>query len=391
MAVPASRNGVKMKRLFSTLFLIFVALFTGCSSGEAVTGDSYYFETDDQYYIKKFPTDIATIAKSKDGYYFFGGPDYNYLYYMDNASMKPVLLCNKPNCLHYNETDSNKVSECNAYFCPHGNLFYYKSSLYVIGQTSQADSSEALFQVSLDGAKRKKLVTFKNYVYNMIIHRGSIYYIVNDSASQDTSSSVSKSILYRIHLNDTAKAPELLFECEGVSSILDNLLGYGDSLYFRHDFFEDEDMETEKQSIYRIDYSGKCESIIDDACHFVFYQNTIIYSDTDMQVYNCGLDGSKVQKMNGLAGFPMGVDKNYIYLSTGGKDERIISAYDWNANEVSSYDFPPQSICLGVDEKYLFIEEFGNESGLYSINVSKIADKTATITTAYKFDSSEKK
>lgn len=58
MAVPASRNGDKMIRLISTILLIFVTLLIGCSSGEAVSGNSYYFETDDQYYINKFPSDI---------------------------------------------------------------------------------------------------------------------------------------------------------------------------------------------------------------------------------------------------------------------------------------------------------------------------------------------
>ncbi len=72
----------------------------------------------------------------------------------------------------------------------------------------------------------------------MMIHRGYVYYIVNETTFVSDRSSPTKSKVYRNDLNNFGKEPELIYECEGYDTFIHDLKGYGDYVYFSASYFE---------------------------------------------------------------------------------------------------------------------------------------------------------
>lgn len=376
-----------MKRLAFLLILILV--FSGCSPSATVSGDTYNFENDDQYYFDK-SMGFNTIAETKDGYYFFGGPKYMYLYYMDKSTMKPVLMCNKPDCLHTEETESEKTMNCNAFFSDaNNNLMYYKSSLYMV-QLS-AGSGLSLNRVSLDATKRHQLYNFKDFLFCMMIHRGYVYYIVNETTFVSDKSSAAKGMVYRNDLNNLSKEPELIYECEGYDTFLHDLKGYGDYVYFSASYFENSNFTNKHNTILRYSVIRKsCEKVADNANRLTFYNDTLLFDGDKQQVYSCNLDGSGLKKLDKVIGYSMCADDKYIYTINYTTSSADIIIYNWNGSEGKRFHISPLYMLCGCDDKYLFIYEMGgNELGeisrLYIVDKNKLADGSATLEKVFEY------
>lgn len=388
-----------MKKLTMFLFVIcmFIGVLTGCSSENAFSGSEYNFNKDDQYYITKSNGPRSTMAECENGYYFFSGPEEAYLYYMDKSTMKPVLMCNKPDCLHTEETNPSKTIYCNAFFL-NTNYFlvFYDSYLYVIGSTTNSpmDTSMSLYKISPDATTRKRLFTFNEDIYNLIIHRGYAYFSVNETAySKDDLSLKAVSKVYRISLNNTGKAPELLFTYEGYKPVAMGLVGYGDAVYFKCSYYEDLSLSFQKTILYRYDCVGNvCKEFIEDATKWVFFNESLFFCDSNQQIYTCRLNGSDIRKMENVKGSPFGADENYIYLSWSGDPDkqRRLLVYDKNGRAVESFQIG-RGILYGGDNKYFFIYErdgsyeYGSGYRLYAIDKSKLANGTATMEKAFEF------
>lgn len=381
--------------LLTSLFLLILP--AGCADKEPKLVDSYVFGQDDQYYfnLNRHAITPARIAESEKGFYFFSGPNNQYLFYMDKATKKSSIVCNKPDCQHVNETNSARITDCNAYFLEaNKNLLYYDNSLYLMSFNGEIQS---LYKVSADGTKREKLFTFKEYVTRLIIHRGYVYYIVEDNGTvagnEQNTATVCK--LYRVKLNNLSGQPELLHTVQGIYGTIDQLFGYGNNIYFH---------------FYSIDYSTKLptnntlfryniiQQNVEEACRdtgaIVIHGNSIICDDLDLNVYIYDMKSMKKAAFGKVKGVPYGTDDQYVYICDWDDKEKLtFRICKWSGEQVFELsDFGVATDVYGGNEDYFFIADNGNNENqygsikaLYLIDKKKLADNSATLEKVYEF------
>lgn len=248
------------KQTILTLFISICCLFIFTSCGNVSTdfSNTYNSETDSQFsYIPQGSP--PSIAEAKDGYYFLAG---YYLYYVDKKDRKPIILCNKPNCLHNNETNAEKTINCNAVFPSQRTFIIYNNShLYIVNMNVyEAEHNYYLSEISLDGTKRKTLVKLGKIMPNsLVIHRGNVYYT---STYYDEKG---KSVygIQKISLDKLNSKPEEIYK--GVLKVgnIQDINCYGNNLYFTEYCHNDEIVTTR---LMRIDLkTGSASRLNDDS------------------------------------------------------------------------------------------------------------------------------
>ena len=226
-----------MKRI--SLFILAVILLVtlaSCGKEETITGMEYVEGQDQQYFYSDMGSNTL-LTETEDGYYYFVG---FYLCYTDKENMQSSVLCGRPDCLHQNETNPERVLDCNAYFSGAQFLQYYDGNLYVVSRKITSDDME-LTQLSLDGSKRKSIQTFPSSILSFAIHRGMLYYTGTSLNEEGVSCS---SLLAKPLLSDDE--PEVLF-AGTVNSSLGGILCRGDLVYFYDNYFTEE-------RFYALDY-----------------------------------------------------------------------------------------------------------------------------------------
>ena len=373
---------MKVIRVFLLFFIsiLFSIIISSCDSTNQNNTDQYDFEHDDQYYFSKPTISLPAMAESENGYYFFSGPNNWYLYYMDKKTMTPVVLCNKPDCLHSNETDPKKIQYCNAFFLDSGNLIYYYENLYVLCEDVNSNNS-ILYKVSLDGVKRNKIYTFKEGIQHLIIHRGYIYYDTNDlgTVGGNEANTSNTCRVYCLNINRLGDAPKLIFEEKGIYGGIGKIAGYKDSIYFMFYKFADSTLENMNSFLYRYSIEdNKIAMIKNNMGYFTFYNDKIIYADINKNLTECNLDGSSTKAINGIIGSPVDVG-NYIYVDNMDSSNEKIIVYDWDGNIVKDYDNTfAKCFLYGGDDNYFFMEDdfsshndYGNIQTIYMIDKNK--------------------
>lgn len=278
-------------RIFAMLFAGIFLLLTGCESQPQYSNENTYVAGQDfQYqFYKAIGTNMgpSSIAESEDGYYFI--TDSGFLYYASKDTMEAVVLCNRPDCLHNQETDEEKRQECNAYFSGSGTLFFTDGSLYIPYDKSGYNPSDAstasgqLAKVSADGTSRETI--FDLYSEKCLrFHRGNLYYL--DSPNEEEGGEGNMALFRRALKKDskpeqlarfqTAEAPEITL--------------YGNNAYVW--------LNT---SILRVDLTnGKENTIVESSgdgwCMLIgFHQDKLVYKLADngeSHYYLSQLDGS---------------------------------------------------------------------------------------------------
>jgi hypothetical protein len=401
-----------MRKAMIYILMLLLGITSGCSSfgakdsDKAANADAYVFGQDNQYYFE------STMAESETGYYFFSGPECSYLYYMDKNTMKAQVLCNKPDCLHENEQDPKKIKYCNAYFgITTKALIYYDNTLYLLDSFSTDNSGYGLYKVSLDGAQRKKIYTFKERPIWMIIHRGYIYYTVSnldaalESSPPKDETTIdlgeldkikTKTVLYRIQISDLGKKPEMLYKVDGYSTYLGRMIGYKTSIYFSYSYYQESDLKNKIGSIMEysitngeiteIKRGAGCYSI--SGGYLVYY-----YPEKDgMKKYRCCMDGSNDVLLDKLPGMPIN-SENYIITDTDfdksfdNSIKRQLIIYDLNGNKLAAADidcFDSDIETYGGRGNTIFLQgssgenEYGTINAVWTIDLNDI--KTGTLT-----------
>jgi hypothetical protein len=317
------------------------------------------------------------MAESERGYYFLGGPDNSYLFYMDKKSMKPVVLCNKPDCLHYNESDPKKVLYCNAcFYLSNKNLIYNGSNLYVVGKDFTGNDDYVLIQTSLDGTNRKTIYHFKDAPSCLIIHRGYIYYTTDDNGTVSgmESTTSSKAGLYRIPLNNTNKETELIYEQKGVYCKPGKLIGFKNGIYWFNTWFGDSSMTKYTSALYKYDIENNTVSVFgNNIGNFAINDTKIVYySVPDGEIYSIDLKSTIQSKLNIEKGL-VSADNNYIYvdnfpqkITDGDTTKRKLFVYSLNGELIRQYDIDQFGYDLsygGAD--YIFFPDNHNRSNEY--------------------------
>ena len=192
------------KRLGALLFSVAIILnLTACDGGFQEKEDESYNSETDFPLMYEANTDGIQVAETEKGYYFLNG---YFLFYADKDTMKPVPVCNKPNCKHHEETDPLQVWSCNAFLgngCVLPYIQYYEGAVYTIqGFDPETKSQDKyLVRISADGSERKQLMQVREGNL-MAIHRGYVYIAQNGT----------KATISRIPLKDLKAEPEIIFE-----------------------------------------------------------------------------------------------------------------------------------------------------------------------------------
>lgn len=314
------------------ILMIFLIMSYGCGNSQ-YTENTYIEGQDFQYmYFRQGTTPI--MAETEKGYYFFSG---YYLYYADKQAMKPVILCNKPNCLHDEETDPKKVYSCNAFFSNGATPFIacYGGSIYLLSSVLGKGGQETeLLRVSYDGTKRKSILKFDVKPTFLAIHRGKLYY-------EETAYDKNQKSIYSIKVFDINKLnakPEDIYTGSLEGGHIQDLMCYGNSLYFL-EFAHNKKSFTSIQMRYDI-LTGKTGRLFTDvdsddlvlaSCPSI-YNGKIYYSvskynaDGTVQTKNsfvCDLDGNNKKET-------FNIDKDSVFLA----DRQYLYSNDiiWSAD-----------------------------------------------------------
>jgi hypothetical protein len=393
-----------------TLLLLLMSIFLiGCTQKKQDYGNNYVFEEDDQYSFLKQSTAVCTMAKSSNGYYFFSGPDNSFLYFIDKTNLKAAILCNKPDCLHTDETDSKKITNCNAiFYFSNRNLIYYKSNLYLIGKGMTGEASNySLIEVSCDGTQRKEIIKFKDHPTCLIIHRGFVYYTTEEKSDENKNQediSISKCKLYCININKPNEDAKMITEIEGFYKKIGGLMGYGNYIFFFSMGYQDSSLQKPEGGIFCYNtINGVTNEIIDNAGNFSICRDKIIYSWIGNK-YSCSLDGSGKKLLDNINGYIFCDDK-YIYADsfpqklTGNQQEsqikRTLSVYDIDGNLLETIDIDNigiDNLISGGDENYLFIpdnhslsNEYGEIKSLWFIKKATIGSGSTKLEKLFEF------
>jgi len=301
-------------KIFLAILTLTMALLSGCSP--KILYENRYIKGQDQQFYYHCNESAQPMAESENGYYFFGG---NYLYFVDKANMTPVIVCNKPNCLHNEETDPTKILYCNAFFEGAKSLFYYNGSLYIfVTHTTITHESEFL-KVSLDGTRRKTLFRVDGSISSSALHRGVLYYAAQVwDANGQTIMRVSAAKL-------NGKSKEIYKETFGYGNVND-IICYGNYVYF-NTFNYTEDGRFEKMVRHNI-LTEETEVLFDNPNMVSigkpsFINDKMYYRKTKTRIpdmsleyqegFLADLDGSNANN-NFDPGFPVDVNSDGQYL-----------------------------------------------------------------------------
>lgn len=209
----------------------------GCGKKEENLGDKFILGEDNQYY---FSGHTNPMAESEDAYYVLGGWT---LFSVDKATGEAAPLCDKPDCLHDQETDLTKTTECNAYFGGARYIQYYHDKLYVYAddynsKESMLNNQTAVYAIDKSGSTREAIMMPEENVSAMIVHRGYIYASYTDfldgEAYFDKNPDKLKEASYRVErykIDSKSKKLEIIYEKKGEYGQINSLWAYGNRIY----------------------------------------------------------------------------------------------------------------------------------------------------------------
>lgn len=366
----------KLSKLIS--YIIVSLLLTSCS--KQYNTSNTYIPYQDYQYTYNNQGSFSDIAESEDGYYFLSG---FYLYYADKTTMNPVILCNKPNCLHSDETSPEKITNCNACFPGKpsgGSVSYFNGNIYVLESDGSDKSGNAykLIKLSKDGTKRKTVLHFKYTPSSLVIHRGKVYVAGRVYDENGTS-------IYGVSEYDLSKSasqkPVTIFKGKITGGNIQDLICYGQNIYFR-EFAMNSEITAVRIQHYNLN-TKKTTCIIqekDDSFpgEMAFLHNHILYTYTTLDYttgevtqthnYMCELDGSKVKEIFSTDNYQtLYSDGKYIYLDdvkgspfSKPTDKLSLIVTDTDGNAITStstgaYDKISSRIICGSN-KHLFMK-----------------------------------
>lgn len=306
--------------------------------------DTYSLNNQDTTYGQ--PEFVSNRAASSDlGIYYWGGnsDSRERLMFYDKASKTSVLLCNRPNCTHSDNT-------CNASFNAYTlsgeefyryMIYYYEDSVFLAGHDEEHNVN--LYKVSPDGSSWETYMTlFKAEMTtvsenggtsvswsfpSVCLHRDYVYFI-------DNSESAPK--LRRMWLGGTEA--EVVFEPVGERTRLFRMRTYGDFVFFQAGKYVDEKLEA---GIYA--YNIKTEDVTlvkANAIREYFVVGESLYYEFNEKMYKYDLRTGEDKELPITCLFDSDhvsfVDENGIYVF----NEAIgkLEVYDENGNVVGSVE-----------------------------------------------------
>jgi hypothetical protein len=382
----------------------------GCSKNNIQNNiedtDTYIPNQDSQYGFVFQDLCIGNIAESPNGYYFLSGTTINYLYFFDDVTKKAYPLCDKPDCLHADEPDCNKIADCNAFLGSRIRfLNYYDDHIYYVStDVSQTGDYDALYREEPDGTARKLMYKFRVPVSYLEIHRGFVYYSTDDLSSiqpDQESRTKTKFELCRIKLENPGD-PETLYSDEQAFGHIEYMLCYGNSIYYSVIYYPSDNIEDCVNFINKTDIdTGKTTTVADNGGAFltIFKDHLIYFSGVKAPVgtYTCDLDGNNRKKISDMFGYSS-ANKNNLFIDTypyaRAKNQEaqllIFGGSFTIMKTISLSELKPMDFFLGCSDGYCFFSsyngdnEYGNIMSVKYIPVDKITNDMK-LSTLYQF------
>lgn len=338
--------------------LIMVPGMTACGT---VSKDSYVEETDYQYQYYNKEACTAFMAHSKDTLYYKSG---HYIYKLDETSGTVTPLCNKANCLHDQETDSSRRSECNAYLSStETGIAYMDGYIYFITlDIKEGGWCQNLYKVAEDGSTRESVYQWEGSVIEgWCIHRNILYYVKH---TYDESNNEFYSV-NEMKLAGWGNLQEkTIYEPDNDITVyaFGTPQAYGNHIYFSLDGATTNNVGQLSGDNWAEYIYGKCfqynlqegslseiqipeQSDTQSVSEVTFWQNHIVYCAFDFEkehqydavvdVYMADLDGTNAAVL--LEDMPIyrwySSDGDYLYISNCPENQdKIFNAEDFDSN-----------------------------------------------------------
>lgn len=352
------------KILLLVSFLMIAVSICGCNQNEIVFSDQYIFGQDSQFSLS---TNFDPgITQSEDGYYFCSGPSLSYLYFYDNKTGLSVPLCNKPNCLHENETDVYKIADCDAFIYNAKYLKYYMNDLYFLSveEDEKKEFRESIYKVSKDGTSHRRIYISKEMISNFQIHRGSIFFSASDAPILRGigENNISTYKLFQFELNKLGASPVLIAEESGVNADIGDIICYGNNIYYETQ--HQQDTKT-LYSVSKYNILTKDKKVIVEDCfpQFTIFNDKLIFI-RNKQVYYSDLNGENPKKFSDTLGMFYS-NSNYLFIdnmmyAAVMNLERTILVIDKSWKPVKTISLKGfQAGAYGCSDEFFFIPEVG--------------------------------
>ena len=284
------------------------------------------------------------VTESELGYYIAVN---NYLYFVEKESLTPILLCNKPNCMH-------KDSSCQAIFQQgQAQIVYYDGMIYGIDDTgifSKGNRTYNLMEITADGENRDKKAVIETDGNNFLIHRNQIFttYIDEDDHGVITAFDL-----------ETGKQ-ECIYRSEWNMSQIMDLYAYEDRLYFSETGVDDNETYIAALDCTDLSTGETVENLLqnspeieDSEAYVVGISDEKLYiriSSMDTMksdIYVCDLDGTDAKYITQMSLGQTVMDDENIYLASF--EDNQIYVYTKEGEQVSVIAIEEKS----QDERHL--------------------------------------
>lgn len=327
------------RRLISIIVILNLSLICcGCKDNGKANNGNYNYITDCQLTKSAFSqiSSERNVAKCETGYYTLTDKK---LYYVESDSMQATPLCNKPNCMHNDES-------CNAEIGVVDNICYSDGYIYYVKDAGEEHKFEGscLVKISADGSKREEILYMENSLDDWIIHRGNFFYCIRkftvDESTGLENVNYADCYIYAYPVDKSAEPKEIYFAEEVQKDAqISNVIAYGDNLYFNIYGMERENAKSEVRKTIKLNLES------DSATEMISPQGTSL---------------SNPMYLDGLLVFSSEDKENekYIYYKTdfdGNNPEKFIDTYEGE-----------NIIC---DGKYLYLDNY------YALNLSQYIAK----------------
>lgn len=358
----------------------------------------YNFETDYQYYM----TQTFGSVETENGYYYSDGA---YCYNFDKQSHTYHILCNKPQCLHEDNT-------CNGYAPNLFEMEYYEGNIYMVCDSVLVEAEDenvvkySIVKMSEDGTTKDKVrdiaivaktdlnITANGYTSYMryIQHRGYLYYVyqIGCGTGENDSYINGSNCLYRVALDGSGEEECLMPLDVGTDVSYIHMSASGSYVYFvmadGQGFGKLYRYNTEYDVMEEVGIGSIAAECYNALGEKVLYKKN--YFDNMLYLYN-PMDGTE-KVFADMTEYVTGEswnfyhDSNYMYLYVTDEEKKtasflVINKLGEYVNEVvvsNSYNGGYPGDFLGGDVDYMMYKPFPYEEKkkfLY-LDKSKIAD-----------------
>lgn len=386
-----------MKRSVFILYaaILFAVFCTACKLEELP--DTYVEGSDYQYMNMESLHFTLRHVRGSKGYYVLHG---DYIYFIDEGSNTILPLCNKADCLHDKETDSEKFAYCNACMRPTNGfptgglgISYCNGFLYCLDD-GFSSSPPVLYRLSEDGSKKEKIYKWEGCRINeWLIHRDVLYYTKQTYENIDGKLK-DRVQLMSLSLADLTKQEKPVFVPDEELDVitLGRPRAYGNHLYFKIIAYTSSEEEINDDNFLQyVYYKTFVYDILNDQVsellvpnmspteftdYVVFWEDKILLNSFDFASdapanndwYVAELDGSNPEIfMRDIPRYSLfASDGTYLYLTNAHKvargkeeaDNLTYEVFDKNLEKIDTFK-PPTTIVfneilpLGTDTMYL--------------------------------------